>query len=52
MFHEHRTGWVGGEYIEVFYNRSRRHSTPGYNSPIRFLQTWISKQGAQQPLAA
>jgi transposase InsO family protein len=40
------------EYIEVFYNRSRRHSTLGYNSPVRFLQNWISKHGAQQPLAA
>ena len=22
------------EYVEVFYNRSRRHSTPGLRSPI------------------
>ena len=40
------------EYIEVFYNRSRRHSTLGYSSPVQFLQDWISKQGAEQPLAA
>jgi transposase InsO family protein len=32
------------EYIEVFYNRSRRHSTLGYTSPIQFLQDWINKQ--------
>jgi len=25
------------EYIKAFYNRSRRHSTPGYNSPVRLL---------------
>ena len=24
------------EYIEVFYNRSRRHSTLGYVSPVDF----------------
>ena len=26
------------EYIEVFYNRSRRHFTLGYRSPVRFLK--------------
>ncbi len=40
------------EYIEVFYNRSRRHSTLGYCSPHRFLQDWISKHEYQQPKAA
>lgn len=40
------------EYIEVFYNRSRRHSTLGYVSPVRFLQDWISKHTAQQYEAA
>lgn len=40
------------EYIEVFYNRSRRHSTLGYHSPVRFLQNWISEQAAQQAKAA
>lgn len=39
------------EYIEVFYNRSRRHSTLGYCSPVRFLQNWISKHAAQQSKA-
>lgn len=27
------------EYIEVFYNRQRRHSTIGYQSPARFEQS-------------
>ena len=28
------------EYIEVFYNRTRRHSTLGYQSPRQFLEDW------------
>jgi len=28
------------EYIEVFYNRKRRHSTLGYQSPIQYLRQW------------
>jgi putative transposase len=32
------------DYIEVFYNRSRRHSMVGYKSPIQFLQHWITTQ--------
>ena len=40
------------EYIEVFYNRSRRHSTLGYSSPTKFLQDWISKHPDQQSRAA
>jgi transposase InsO family protein/transposase-like protein len=40
------------EYIEVFYNRSHRHSTLGYRSPVRFLEDWISKHVAQQSMAA
>jgi len=39
------------EYIEVFYNRSRRHSTLKSKSPVRFLQDWISAQH-EQNLAA
>jgi transposase InsO family protein len=40
------------DYIEVFYNRSRRHSTLGYSSPVRFLENWISQHVDQQPEAA
>lgn len=32
------------DYIEVFYNRNRRHSTLGYQSPARFLENWITTQ--------
>ena len=39
-------------YIEVFHNRSRRHSTLGYSSPVRFLENWISQHVDQQPEAA
>ncbi len=35
------------EYIEVFYNRSRRHSTLQSKSPVQFLQEWISTQPGQ-----
>lgn len=40
------------QYIEVFHNRSRRHSTLGCSSPVRFLQNWISKQAARQSKTA
>ncbi len=39
------------QYIAVFYNRSRRHSTLGYLSPTTFLQNWIERQN-QQEMAA
>jgi putative transposase len=29
------------EYIEVFYNRKRRHSTLGSRSPLQFMHDWI-----------
>ena len=32
------------EYIEVFYNRMRRHSTLGYQSPMQFLEDWRMAQ--------
>jgi transposase InsO family protein len=32
------------DYIEVFYNRKRRHSTLGDKAPIQFLDDWISVQ--------
>jgi len=28
------------EYIELFYNGERRHSTLGYLSPLAFEQQW------------
>ena len=28
------------EYIEVFYNRTRRHLTLGYQSPMPCLDAW------------
>lgn len=31
------------EYIEIFYNRQRRHSRLGYESPARFAENF-SKQ--------
>jgi len=40
------------EYVEVFYNRSRRHSTLGYTSPLRFLENRISWPADQQNKAA
>ena len=42
---------VSFEYIEVFYNRKRQHSTLGYRSPSQYLEHWISEQ-CQQRLAA
>jgi len=39
------------EYIEVFYNRKRRHSTLGYKSPARFLDDWISSQHEKKLVA-
>ena len=32
------------EYIEVFYNRKRRHSTLGYKSPMQCLDDWLMAQ--------
>jgi putative transposase len=39
------------DYIEVFYNRRRRHSALKGKSPTQFLQHWISTQH-EQNLAA
>jgi putative transposase len=42
---------ISFEYIEVFYNRKRQHSTLGYQSPIQFLNRWVDEQN-QEKLAA
>jgi len=39
------------EYIEVFYNRRRQHSTLGYQSPIQYLNHWISAQPQEKQAA-
>jgi len=31
------------EYIEVFYNRRRQHSSLGYRSPTQYLGDWVIK---------
>lgn len=33
------------EYVEVFYNRQRRHSTCGYVSPTVFENQWVQTSG-------
>jgi putative transposase len=33
------------EYVEVFYNRQRLHSTLGYLSPLAFEKQWYQQQG-------
>jgi len=39
------------EYIEVFYNRKRQHSTLGYKSPAQFFDRWISEQNHEMRAA-
>ena len=39
------------DYIEVFYNRTRRHSTLGYQSPIQFMDAWVSAQHGRKLVA-
>ena len=31
------------EYVEIFYNRQRRHSSPGYLSPTNFARNFFEK---------
>jgi transposase InsO family protein len=39
------------EYIEVFYNRKRLHSTLGYTSPMQFLKDWINLGKGEKQVA-
>ncbi|AEI79349.1 transposase orfB protein [Cupriavidus necator N-1] len=39
------------EYIEVFYSRSRRHSSLGFVSPVQFLQNWLKAQQTEDAAA-
>ena len=39
---------VSFEYIEVFYNRKRQHSSLRYLSPNKFLQNWLRQQAKDQ----
>jgi transposase InsO family protein len=39
------------EYIEVFYNRRRRHSTLGYTSPVQYLKNWREARQAENQVA-
>jgi putative transposase len=39
------------EYIEVFYNRSRRHSTLDSRSPVQLIQDWIAVQDRKEQAA-
>jgi len=32
------------DYIEVFYNRTRLHSTLNYQSPLHYLENWRNQQ--------
>ena len=34
------------EYIEIYYNRDRMHSTLNYYSPVQFEQLWIDTKAA------
>lgn len=39
------------EYIEVFYNRKRQHSTLGYLSPMQYLDEWLNTQQQEKRVA-
>ena len=39
------------EYIEVFYNRRRLHSTLGYTAPVQYLKNWWEAQQAENQVA-
>jgi len=39
------------EYIEVFYNRKRRHSTLDYKLPMQYLDDWLNTQQQEKLVA-
>ena len=39
------------EHIEVFYNRTRRHSTLNDKSPMQFLEDWRLAQHEENLVA-
>ena len=39
------------EYIKVFYNRIRRHSSLDGVSPLSFYETWFNRQSASKQAA-
>ena len=39
------------EYIEVFYNRVRRHTSLGGISPVSFYEAWLNRQSATRQAA-
>lgn len=39
------------EYIEVFYNRKRLHSTLRYKSPTQFMHDWLTAQPMEKQVA-
>ncbi len=39
------------EYIEVFYNRKRQHSTLDYKSPMQYLDDWFNTQQQERLVA-
>jgi len=39
------------DYIEVFFNRRRRHSSLGYQSPVQYLEDWLMTEEEQKQVA-
>jgi len=39
------------EYIGLFYNRKRRHSTPGHRSPIQFPERRVRERHQEKLVA-